>query len=110
MHRILSVNPGSTSTKIALYEDEKPVFIQNIEHTREELAPFARIPDQLEYRKQLVLDTLESNGYQLDQLSAIVGRGGLVPNLKTGGYRVKTSWLPSFPGRKFPPTPPTWED
>ena len=103
MHRILSVNPGSTSTKIALYEDEKPVFIQNIEHTREELAPFTRIPDQLEYRKQLVLDTLESNGYQLEQLSAIVGRGGLVPNLKTGGYRVNDQLAAVLSGEEISP-------
>lgn len=88
MHYILSVNPGSTSTKIALYEDEKLLFTENIEHEREDLSGFKKIPDQLEYRKQLVLETLKKKGYELEQLDAIVGRGGLVPDLKTGGYLV----------------------
>src|SRR5665648_125905 len=88
MYYILSVNPGSTSTKVALYEDEKKLFTENIEHTREELDGFEKIPDQLEYRKALVIKTVMDKGYKLEDLSAIVGRGGLVPNLETGGYLV----------------------
>ena len=88
MYNILSVNPGSTSTKVALYEDEKQIFVENIEHSRDELSVFKIIPDQLEYRKKLVLDILASKGSKLEQLSAVVGRGGLIPNLKTGGYIV----------------------
>src|SRR5665648_555023 len=88
MYYVLSVNPGSTSTKVALYEDEKKLFTENIEHTREELDGFEKIPDQLEYRKALVIKTVMDKGYKLEDLSAIVGRGGLVPNLKTGGYLV----------------------
>lgn len=88
MYYILSVNPGSTSTKIALYEDDKLVFTENIEHAREDLSGFAKIPDQLSFRKELVLKTMEEKGYKLEKLSAIVGRGGLVPHLKTGGYLV----------------------
>lgn len=88
MYYILSVNPGSSTTKIALYEDENMVFSENIGHTREELSPFKLIPDQLDYRKELVLKTVKDKGYKLEQLSAIVGRGGLIPNLKAGGYRV----------------------
>lgn len=88
MYYILSVNPGSTSTKVALYQDEKLLFSKNIEHTREDLESFKKIPQQMDYRKNFVLKTLEENGYKLDQLSAIVGRGGLVPHLKTGGYVV----------------------
>jgi len=88
MYYILLINPGSTSTKVALYEDKKMLFTENIEHTREDLSPFKIIPEQLEYRKNLVLKTLKQKGYELGQLSAIVGRGGLIPNLKTGGYLV----------------------
>ena len=88
MYYILSVNPGSTSTKVALYKDEKILFTENIEHTREELEGFEKIPDQLDYRKALVIKTVIDKGYKLENLSAIVGRGGLVPNLKTGGYLV----------------------
>lgn len=88
MYYILSVNPGSSTTKIALYEDERMLFFENIEHTREELSIFKLIPDQLEYRKGLVLKTLKDKGYRLEQLSAVVGRGGLIPALKAGGYKV----------------------
>lgn len=88
MYYILSVNPGSTSTKVALYEDEKILFTENIEHTREELEGFEKIPSQLEYRKALVIKTVIDKGYKLENLSAIVGRGGLIPDLKTGGYLV----------------------
>ncbi len=88
MYYILSVNPGSTSTKVALYEDEKVLFTENIEHTREELSGFKKIPDQLDFRTALVIKTVKEKGYKLENLSAIVGRGGLVPNLKTGGYLI----------------------
>ena len=57
--RILAINPGSTSTKIAVYEDENPVFEQTIRHQTEELAPFPTLPDQYDFRKQIVLKTLK---------------------------------------------------
>ena len=59
MKRILAINPGSTSTKIAVYNDEKAVLVKKIMHTREELAPFKDIMEQFEFRKQVVLKTLE---------------------------------------------------
>ena len=58
--KILVINPGSTSTKIAVYENETPLLIRNIKHTTEELAAFPRIIDQFEFRKNLVLKALES--------------------------------------------------
>ncbi len=90
MYYILSVNPGSTSTKVALYEDKKVLFTENTEHTREELSRFEKIQDQLEFRKSIVIKTVIEKGYKLESISAIVGRGGLVPDLKTGGYLVNT--------------------
>ncbi|MCD8310471.1 MAG: butyrate kinase, partial [Prevotellaceae bacterium] len=57
--RILAINPGSTSTKIAVYEEETPLFVENIRHSAEEIATFPRIIDQFEYRKNLVLQTLQ---------------------------------------------------
>ena len=52
--KILAINPGSTSTKIAVYEDEKPLLVQNLRHSVEELSHFPRIIDQFEFRKNLV--------------------------------------------------------
>ena len=58
MERILVINPGSTSTKIAVYEDENPLFVKTINHSKEELAPFKEPFDQYEYRRDLVLRTM----------------------------------------------------
>lgn len=85
---ILAINPGSTSTKIALYQGEEEVFCNTIRHSDEELAIFQDVEDQYDLRKQLVLETLEREGYDLGLLSAVVGRGGLFPYMKAGGYRV----------------------
>ena len=57
--KILAINPGSTSTKIAVYEDETPLLVRNIRHTVEELAVFPEVTDQFEFRKSLVLTELE---------------------------------------------------
>lgn len=54
--KILVINPGSTSTKMAVYEDEKPILLRNITHTAEELAPFGAITEQQDFRRQLILD------------------------------------------------------
>lgn len=62
--RILVINPGSTSTKVAVYEDEHPLVVSNIRHTAEELQPFKQAIEQHEFRKQLVLDWLEENGHR----------------------------------------------
>lgn len=88
---ILAINPGSTSTKIALYCGEEEVFCTNIRHSDEALAVFQDVEDQYDLRKQLILDTLEQEGYSLSLLSAVVGRGGLFPYMKTGGYRVNSA-------------------
>ena len=58
MNLILAINPGSTSTKIAVYQDEKEIFIKNIKHTTEDLAGFSIITDQYEFRKQIILEEL----------------------------------------------------
>lgn len=85
---ILSINPGSTSTKIALYCNKTELFCVTIRHTEEELAPFPDVVSQYDFRRTLILNTLEQHGYSLDKLSAVVGRGGLFPYIKTGGYCV----------------------
>ena len=87
-HLILAINPGSTSTKIGLFKDDEPIFMENIEHEREELAKFPDLPSQKHFRLQFVLKALESHGYKPEMLSAVVGRGGLLPTINSGGYKV----------------------
>jgi len=92
MKRILVINPGSTSTKIAVYNDEKEILVNTIRHSMEELAKYPRIIDQFEFRKELVLKTLEENNIPF-QFDAIVGRGGLLKPIPGGVYEVNDAML-----------------
>ena len=84
---ILAINPGSTSTKIAVYEDEKPIMLRNIHHSAEELAQFEKITDQREFRRELVVKELEYLGIPM-KFDIIMGRGGLARPVTGGVYRV----------------------
>jgi butyrate kinase len=76
----LAINPGSTSTKVAVFEDEEKVFQKDILHSAEELSRFPDIPDQLPYRKKMIEDTLAAAGFFTDDFDAFVGRvGGVMP-------------------------------
>lgn len=88
MERLLILNPGSTSTKIAVFDGEEPAFTESIVHTPEELAPFEHVADQYEFRRDLVLKCLEEHGIPLDSLTAIVSRGGLLTPIEAGAYEV----------------------
>ena len=85
---ILVLNPGSTSTKAAVYRDERPLMSRSMVHTNPDLAPYPALNDQLDYRVGMVRSWLALEGYELSQLSAVVGRGGIIPNIVSGGYRV----------------------
>ena len=85
--RILAINPGSTSTKVAVYEDENPTLRCNISHTAEELAPFDAITEQMDFRRQLVLDELQRTETPL-KFDAVIGRGGLVKPISGGVYEI----------------------
>lgn len=93
VYRQLILNPGSTSTKIAIYDDDKPVFVRSITHTNHDLAPYPSLNDQLEYRTALVRATLAEEGIELSTLSAVVGRGGIIPGIVAGGYVVDEALL-----------------
>lgn len=84
----LIINPGSTSTKLAIYKDREKLVQENIEHDVKKLAEFESIPDQIPYRMEIIRHFVRKNGYKGADLSAIMGRGGLVPGLHTGGYIV----------------------
>lgn len=90
--KLLTINPGSTSTKIAVFEDLTPVLTENISHTVSELSRFAKVSDQFAYRRDLVLKVLERNGIPL-QFDAIVGRGGLLKPIEGGVYEVNDVML-----------------
>ncbi|EAX46608.1 acetate and butyrate kinase [Thermosinus carboxydivorans Nor1] len=87
-YKILAINPGSTSTKIAVYADETCLFEETIRHSTEELAPFARINDQYEFRRQLVEKVLTTHDIKIEELSAVVGRGGPLKPIPSGTYIV----------------------
>ncbi len=85
---ILTVNPGSTSTKVAVFQGSKQIFLKNIKHTSEELAPFERITDQYEFRKTIILTELEQAEIDINDIAVIVGRGGLIKPIASGIYTV----------------------
>ena len=84
----LIINPGSTSTKLALYRDSEKVLQESVDHKPEDLQQYEHIADQVPYRLGLIRDFMERNHIDGRELSAVMGRGGLVFGLKTGGYRV----------------------
>lgn len=86
--KVLAINPGSTSTKIAVYENHKLFFLKSIKHTAAELEQFNRIGDQFEFRKNMILNELHEANIHLDSIDIVVGRGGLVKPIKSGVYEV----------------------
>ena len=93
MHRVLAINPGSTSTKVAVYDDERPRFVQTLRHQAEEIARFAHIADQYAFRRDAVLDVVKAQGIALDSLDAVVGRGGILGPVPSGTFRVNDKML-----------------
>lgn len=89
-YKILAINPGSTSTKVALYEEERPLFDFTLRHTTAELARFTDIIQQLDWRRGLILDALRERSCSLDELSAVIGRGGLIRPVPGGVYEVNS--------------------
>jgi len=86
---ILAINPGSTSTKIAVFDIySNKIFQTSIKHSAEELAPYKSIVDQYEFRKKVVLETLKEAGIEINSIKVVVGRGGLVKPIPSGLYGV----------------------
>lgn len=90
---ILVINPGSTSTKIAVFQNNRPVFQKSIKHSQEDLAPFKRVTDQYEYRKEIILKELIDAGIDVGKISIIVGRGGLIKPIESGVYEVNQAMI-----------------
>lgn len=91
--RVLAINTGSTSTKVAVYREMTPELELSLSHTKEELKPFATVFDQEQWRRDLVLNALKEKGIALESLSAVIGRGGLLRPIESGVYRVNDKML-----------------
>jgi len=92
-YKILVINPGSTSTKVALFSNEQLLFDKKIEHSSEELYVFHKIIDQYEFRLGIILNFLKGKGIDHSALDAVVGRGGLLKPIASGTYRVNEKML-----------------
>ena len=93
LFRVLSINPGSTSTKIAVYENEKELLRKTVNHNADDLAHFKAMVDQLPMRKAAIMACLQEDNFPLASLSAVAGRGGKLPPLKRGAYKVTKSMV-----------------
>jgi butyrate kinase len=93
MKRILALNPGATSTKIAVFDDGEVFLKSSVEHQGASLDSFKCVIDQFQYRLDLILSALAADGLPLDSLSAVVARGGLLKPLEGGTYAVNAQML-----------------
>lgn len=90
---ILAINPGSTSTKIALFNNEECVYVENLTHSADEVSKYETIYDQKDMRTKVIIEWIESKGLEMEQLAAIVGRGGLLRPMPGGTYKVTEKML-----------------
>lgn len=89
----LIINPGSTSTKIGVFEDETLLFEETLRHSTEEIAQYASIVDQKDFRKKIIMDLLEEKNFDIHSLQVIVGRGGMLKPIPGGTYAVSDDLL-----------------
>lgn len=92
-HEILVINPGSTSTKIGVFSDEKMLFDVTLRHSAEEIGRYPTIADQKDFRRELVVKALADNNYDIHNLSAVSARGGMVAPLPGGTYAINEKLL-----------------
>ncbi|MBQ5931069.1 MAG: butyrate kinase, partial [Tidjanibacter sp.] len=78
LYKILTINPGSTSTKVAVFENDKELFSTTLRHSSEEIGRYSTIIDQLDFRREVILDAVKQGGIDIAQLDAVIGRGGLL--------------------------------
>ena len=77
-YKLLIINPGSTSTKIGVYEDETKILEETLRHSTEEIGKYDTIYDQYQFRQELILNVLKKKDFDINTLDAVVGRGGLL--------------------------------
>src|SRR5450756_2134391 len=91
--KILAIDPGSTSTKVGLFDDDKPVYKGSVSHSVEELSRFSTSFDQKDFRTQAVLGFLGKNNVDLKTIDIVIGRGGILKPLQAGTYTVNEAML-----------------
>ena len=89
----LIINPGSTSTKIGVFEDETLLFEETLRHSTEEIAQYASIVDQKDFRKEIITNLLKSKDFDIYSLNMVVGRGGMLKPIPGGTYAVTDDLL-----------------
>lgn len=89
----LIINPGSTSTKIGVFEEETLLFEETLRHSTEEIARYASIVDQKDFRKNIILDLLKEKDFDMKSLDVVVGRGGMLKPIPGGTYAVTDDLL-----------------
>lgn len=92
-YRLLIINPGSTSTKIGIYDNERSVLEKTIRHDMDVINQYEKTIDQYEFRKEVILETLDHEGINVSKLSAVIGRGGLLRPIEGGTYTVNDAML-----------------
>ncbi len=92
-YHILAINPGSTSTKMALYKNEEMLYSDNVVHTSEDFTACRNISDQLSLRRKTIIDFLKTHKIKPSALDAVVGRGGILPPVKSGAYLVNETMI-----------------
>ena len=90
---LLIINPGSTSTKIGVFEGERELFQETLRHSAEEIGKYEKIIDQIDFRKDIILNVLKEKNFDLETLSAVVGRGGMLKPMESGTYKVNDTML-----------------
>ena len=91
--RSLIINPGSTSTKIAVFEDENMLFDKTLRHTVDEISRYDTIFDQKQFRKDIIMECLKEQDFDVKTLDMVVGRGGLVKPIPGGTYKVSDALI-----------------
>ncbi|MDR1417177.1 MAG: butyrate kinase [Prevotellaceae bacterium] len=99
--KILAINPGSTSTKIAVFEQDKNVFQVTLRHSAEELKPFAQVAEQFSFRREVILSELQKANINVDEVSVVVGRGGIVKPIASGVYEVNEAMKADLYSAKY---------
>lgn len=92
-YKILTINPGSTSTKVAVFENDKELFSTTLRHSSEEIGRYKTILDQLDFRRDVILDAIKQSGIALTDLDAVIGRGGLLKPIPSGTYEVNEKMI-----------------
>lgn len=92
-NKVLVINPGSTSTKIAIYQNYTPLFLKFVNHPIEELRKYQKISDQYEFRKNIILHELKYSEVDLNSICIVIGRGGLMKPIESGIYEVNEAML-----------------